>query len=105
MTNHPNFNVMSLGVHHNTCPKCGHWDILRQGFAYTRGTTDLNFCARIMKDKIFEKAGWPEYQKKKYPFLVDTNIFVQHVDQSGRNYPLGGVPKRYAPNGKSKEIK
>ena len=67
-------------------------------FAYTRGTTDLNFCTRIIKDNIFEKAGWPAYSKKKYPFLADTRIFVQHIDETGRMYPLGGVPQKYAPS-------
>jgi hypothetical protein len=76
-------------------------------FAFTRGTTDLNFCKRLMRDNIFEKAGWPAYQKMKYPFLVDTNIFVQHIDNSGRMYPLGGIPRQYAPDKKrgTREIK
>jgi len=76
-------------------------------FSFTRGTTDLNFCKRIMRDHIFEKAGWPEFQKKKYPFLVDTNILIQHIDNSGRMYPLGGVPRENAPikGVKPKEIK
>ena len=76
-------------------------------FAYTRGTTDLAFCKRIMDNDIFTKAGWPEYQKMKYPFLVDTNIFLQHIDDRGRMYPLGGVPKQYklGKNEKPKEIK
>ena len=83
-------------------------DIEGEGhFATIRGTTDLNFCKRIMKERIFEKAGWPAYQKKRYPFLVDTRLFVQHIDERGRNYPLGGVPRKYAPvkGRKSKEIR
>lgn len=63
--------------------------------ASLRGTSDLAFCTKLMEDKIFEKAGWPEFQKKKYPFLVDTNIFLRHIDQSGRQYPIGGVPDKY----------
>lgn len=94
----PNFNVGNFGFENTDGKKEGR-------FAYTRGTTDLNFCKRVMRDKIFEKAGWPKIQKMKYPFLVDTNIFVQHIDNSGRQYPLGGVPRLYAPNGKPKEIK
>jgi hypothetical protein len=76
-------------------------------FSVVRGTTDLAFCKRIMKDDIFVKAGWPKYQKMRYPFLVDTNIFVQHIDPTGRMYPLGGVPRQYMPDKKrgSKEIK
>ena len=61
----------------------------------TIGTTDLAFCSQLMKDDIFIKAGWPEYQKKENPFLVDTNIFVGHIDRQGRNYPLGGIPVEY----------
>ena len=52
-----------------------------------QGTTDLNFCAELVRNKIFEKAGWPQYQKKKYPFLVDTSIFVKHIDNEGIQWP------------------
>jgi len=55
-----------------------------------------------MKDDIFIKAGWPKYAKMKYPFLVDTKIFINHVDHAGRMYPLGGVPLKYAPKPGSK---
>jgi GT2 family glycosyltransferase len=51
------------------------------------GTSDLDFCTRVMEEKIFEKAGWGAYQKMKYPFLVDTNIFCTHIDQHGNIYP------------------
>lgn len=53
----------------------------------TSGTSDLDWCTRVMEGKYFEKAGWGEFQKKKYPFLVDTNIFVKHVDPRGRMFP------------------
>ena len=66
-------------------------------FANTRGTTDLNFCKRLMRDGIFTKAGWKKYQNMKYPFLVDTNILVQHIDNAGRQFPLGGVPRQHMP--------
>jgi hypothetical protein len=78
-------------------------------FATITGTSDLDFCTRIMKDNIFTKAGWPEFQKKKYPFLVDTNLFIKHIDQQGRLYPLGGMPAKHIPvvkpTRKSKEYK
>lgn len=75
-------------------------------FSSIRGTTDLNFCKRVMRDDIFTKAGWPAYKNKKNPFLVDTNLFVQHIDNSGRMYPLGGVPLKNKPakGEKPKEI-
>lgn len=60
----------------------------------TTGTSDLNWCSRVMNENFFAKAGWPEYQKKKYPFLVDTNIFVKHIDDNGRQFPLE-VPEEF----------
>jgi len=72
------------------------YDPERGGFAAKTGTTDLAWCSRLMDEKIFEKAGWPEYQKMKYPFLVDTNIFVRHIDQHGRMFPIT-IPEKYKP--------
>jgi hypothetical protein len=54
------------------------------------GTEDLEFCWRIKENKIFEKAGWGKYEKKKYPFLVDTNLFSWHIDWDGIKYPARG---------------
>ncbi len=66
------------------------------GFETIGGTTDLEWCTRIMKDDLFTKAGFPEYSKKKYPFLVDTNLLVKHIDQAGKQWPTE-VPLRYRP--------
>jgi hypothetical protein len=70
------------------------------------GTSDLYWCDRVMKNKFFEKAGWPEYQKMKYPFLVDTNIFVTHIDEAGRQWPIN-IPIKFKPEepGKKKDPK
>lgn len=51
------------------------------------GTSDIDWCSRVIEGKYLARAGYPEIQKKKYPFLVDTNIFCRHVDQQGRTYP------------------
>ena len=51
------------------------------------GTSDLAWCDRVMKDGIFEKAGWTEYVDKKYPFLVDTKIFCKHINPDGQQFP------------------
>ena len=52
------------------------------------GTSDLAWCKRMKDDNIFEKAGWPEYQKMENPLLVDTSIFVHHIDRiDGTVYP------------------
>lgn len=57
-------------------------------FHLVAGTSDLAWCSRVMEGNFFAKAGWPKYQKMKYPFLVDTNIFVKHIDENGRQFPL-----------------
>jgi hypothetical protein len=60
------------------------------------GTSDLAWCDRVVKEKHLEKAGWGKFQKKQHPFLVDTNIFVQHIDQNGRMFPTA-IPKQFEP--------
>lgn len=62
------------------------------------GTEDINWCQRVVKDKIFEKAGFPEYQEKENPFLVDTSIFCKHIDAHGRQYPMYGEEYRFLPD-------
>ena len=62
------------------------------------GTSDLAFCKDLQEKKIFEKTGWDKFQKMKYPILIDTSIFVKHIDQDGTQWPLY-VPKKYAPKG------
>lgn len=83
------------------------WFDEETGRIHTKGgTTDLEWCSRIMNDSLFKKAGWKEFHKKKNPFLVDTNIFVKHIDQNGNIWPKN-IPARYIPdtiNYKGKEI-
>lgn len=54
------------------------------------GTEDLRFCTEVMEKGILAKAGWPKLQKKKYPFLIDTNLFCKHIDQNGQQFPTLG---------------
>lgn len=65
------------------------WTDPESGGTFTlTGTSDLAWCERVIKEKFFEKAGWPEYQKKPYPFLVDTNLFIKHINEQGQQFPL-----------------
>lgn len=75
-------------------PEEVHLDPNSNDFYLSQGTTDLNFCNELIANKIFEKAGWPEFQKKKYPFLVDTSIFVKHIDHDGVQWPTE-LPKPF----------
>lgn len=48
------------------------------------GTSDLDWCTRVMEGGYFKKAGWDAYQKKKYPFLCDTSIRCSHISPDGQ---------------------
>lgn len=54
------------------------------------GTEDLKWCRRVIEGNYFKKAGWPEYQRKKFPFLIDTKLFCRHIDFDGVQYPARG---------------
>lgn len=51
------------------------------------GTTDLEWCSNLKAQNVFEKAGWHYLAEQEYPLLVDTNLFVRHIDDQGRIYP------------------
>lgn len=51
------------------------------------GTSDLDWCTRIMREGHFKKSGWDEFQDKEFPFLVDTSLFCKHIEMDGRQFP------------------
>lgn len=76
---------------------CKEWfDPEKNSWNKSVGTEDLAFCTRVMKDGIFKKAGWGKYQKKRYPFLVDTRIFCTHIEFNGIKYPSQGEEREFA---------
>jgi hypothetical protein len=52
------------------------------------GTEDLAWCNRVIAGKYLAKTAWPEFAKKRYPFLMDTSIFCRHITNDGVVYPL-----------------
>ncbi len=68
------------------------------------GTSDLAWCDRVIKEHFFEKAGWSKFDKMKNPFLVDTNMFSPHIDESGRQWPPV-IPLEFMPEPKKKKEK
>ena len=64
------------------------------------GTSDLAWCRRVQEEHWFEKAGWSKYDKMKYPFLVDTSMFVEHISEDGRRWPLL-IPHEFMPDKES----
>jgi hypothetical protein len=52
------------------------------------GTSDLYWCDRVIDKGYLKRAGWPELGRKKYPFLIDTNLFCGHIAlNTGKVYP------------------
>ena len=72
------------------------YDEEKGGMVAKAGTTDLAWCTRIKEEKLLEKAGFKEHQKMEFPYLVDTTIFVRHIDPSGKVYP-DKVPMKFIP--------
>lgn len=56
----------------------------------TSGTSDLDWCARVIKGDYLRRAGWGDFADAhpEYPFLIDTRLFCQHIDISGQRYPM-----------------
>jgi hypothetical protein len=71
----------------------------------TSGTSDLEWCTRIIEGDYLRKAGWGDYvdglTDARYPFIVDARIFCGHIDnQTGVIYPgvdVNIIGKRQAP--------
>lgn len=77
-------------------PRAMWFDPNGGGMVAKGGTTDLEWCTRLMDDGLLKKAGWPKFQKMQWPFLVDTRIFVKHIDPNGVMWPIA-IPSRYVP--------
>lgn len=56
-------------------------------FNTSSGTSDLDWCTRVMTGGYFEKAGWAEYQNMRYPFLLDSQLFCKHININGEQFP------------------
>ncbi len=53
----------------------------------TAGTSDLDWCTRILREGFFRKSGWTAYEGRQYPFLVDTAIACSHINPDGTQFP------------------
>lgn len=70
-------------------PRESWFDPEQDRYFATLGTSDLDFCDRVMRDGVFAKTGWKKFAGMKYPFLCDTAIFAQQIDHQGKYYPAG----------------
>lgn len=51
------------------------------------GTSDLQWCTRVMEGGYFKKAGWDKYQDMEFPFLIDAGIYCKHINSDGEQFP------------------
>ena len=65
------------------------------GVTAQSGTEDLFWCDRVVRENVLAKAGWKDIAKKKYPFLIDTNVFCRHIDNDGVQYPARGEERQF----------
>lgn len=65
------------------------WVLDDGSISVNSGTSDLNWCQRVIEGDFFAKAGWAEMQHRDWPFLVDTKISCGHITPDGRVFPSG----------------
>lgn len=67
----------------------------------TTGTSDLDWCTRVMREDFLRKAGWGSYvdslEDERYPFLVDTDFFCYHINPDGIQYPIASDLQKWLP--------
>lgn len=56
-------------------------------FNTTSGTSDLDWCSKVIDGGYFAKSGWDSYQQMRWPFLCDTNLRCSHVNPNGEQFP------------------
>lgn len=71
------------------------FDAEKQNWSVEGGTEDIFFYKRLKSERIYERAGWPDIQKKKWPVLCDTSIFCRHIAWDGTQYPVNCEEKQF----------
>lgn len=55
------------------------------------GTSDLDWCKRVIEGDYLRKAGWGEFvdglEDPRYPLLCDTQIMCRHINPDGQQFP------------------
>jgi hypothetical protein len=80
-------------------PAIAWYDPQSHSWFTATGTEDLRWCDQVREKNIFKKAGWHEFQRKRYPFLIDTKIFCRHIEFDGIQYPSMNEEREFMPNG------
>ena len=66
----------------------GWFDPKTNQFNTSAGTSDLDWCSRVISGDYLRKAGWADFADRQYPFLIDTDLFCWHINPDGTKYPL-----------------
>jgi hypothetical protein len=57
----------------------------------TNGTSDLDWCKRVIKGDYIRRAGWDKYMDEledpTMPMICDTRLFCRHMNIDGSSYP------------------
>ena len=82
----PNYRVTSAGDSFSVrqifvSPRKAWLDPCSGGYQRLLGTSDLEFCDKVIENDILARAGWKSIARKEYPFLVDTSIMCGHIDR------------------------
>lgn len=65
-----------------------YYDPEKDGYFTLSGTSDLEWCTRLVQGGYFKRAGWDKFEGAKYPFLVDTGkLFCRHCNIDGTMFP------------------
>ena len=57
------------------------------GVHVASGTSDLYWSDQTIKRGLLAKAGYPQIQKRPFPFVIDTSLHFKHIDRaSGQMY-------------------
>lgn len=53
-----------------------------KGVHVSSGTTDLWWSAQTIERGLLAKAGWPQYQRREFPYIIDTSLRFGHIDRA-----------------------
>jgi hypothetical protein len=82
-------------------PRYHVYMVRRHGKCVWTMNSDLYFCDRLIKEKVFAKTGWKKFAKMRYPFLCDTSISAQQIDLQGKYFPAGCTDVLWPARGKT----
>lgn len=68
------------------------------------GTSDLDWCSRVIKGDYIRRAGWTSFmsslENPDWPIPVDTNLFCRHINPDGQQFPSDDELGHWRRNGR-----